>query len=171
MVYHNTNVLSYGIKILQCINFHCCFDHIYFNCVLQYVCSIPCTCLQPLGVTLSINKVSQLMGHKMCIAFLNIAKYCDTCIYNIRTLSVNIKFICTSLETGRIAGLGELFRPVSQRVQMNLIFNDNVLMLCLSCNVKKVGKLVRFKVSSHQLISLRFSTKFVFFRAYLVILS
>jgi hypothetical protein len=30
----------------------------------------------------------------MCIAFLIIAKYCDTCIYNIRTLSVNIKFIC-----------------------------------------------------------------------------
>jgi hypothetical protein len=35
--------------------------------------------------------------------------------------------------------------PVSQRVQMNFIFNDNVRMLCLSCNVKKVGKLVRFR--------------------------
>jgi hypothetical protein len=32
-----------------------------------------------------------------------------------------------------------------QRVQMNFIFNDNVRILCLSCNVKKVGKLVRFK--------------------------
>ena len=40
---------------------------------------------------------------------------------------------------------GELFRPVSQRVQMNFIFNDNVRILCLSCKVKKVGKLVRFK--------------------------
>ena len=40
---------------------------------------------------------------------------------------------------------GELFMPVSQRVQMNVIFNDNVRILCLSCNVKKVGKLVRFK--------------------------
>ena len=39
----------------------------------------------------------------------------------------------------------ELFRPVSQRVQMNYIFNDNVRILCLSCNVKKVGKLVRFR--------------------------
>ena len=39
----------------------------------------------------------------------------------------------------------ELFRPVLQRVQMNFIFNDNVRILCLSCNVKKVGKLVRFK--------------------------
>jgi hypothetical protein len=28
---------------------------------------------------------------------------------------------------------------------MNFIFNDNVCILCLSCNVKKVGKLVRFK--------------------------
>jgi uncharacterized membrane protein len=40
---------------------------------------------------------------------------------------------------------GELFRPVSQRVQMNFIFNDNIRILCLSCNVTKVGKLVRFK--------------------------
>jgi hypothetical protein len=28
---------------------------------------------------------------------------------------------------------------------MNFIFNDNVRILCLSCNVKKVGKLVRFR--------------------------
>jgi hypothetical protein len=27
---------------------------------------------------------------------------------------------------------------------MNFIFIDNVRILCLSCNVKKVGKLVRF---------------------------
>ena len=40
---------------------------------------------------------------------------------------------------------GELFMPVSQRVQMNFKFNDNVRILCLSCNVKNVGKLVRFK--------------------------
>ena len=40
---------------------------------------------------------------------------------------------------------GEIFSAVSQRVQMNLIFNDNVRILCLSCNVKKVGKFVRFK--------------------------
>ena len=28
---------------------------------------------------------------------------------------------------------------------MNFIFNDNVRILCLSCNVKKVEKIVRFK--------------------------
>ena len=28
---------------------------------------------------------------------------------------------------------------------MNFIFNDNVHILCLSCNVKKVGKFLRFK--------------------------
>ena len=67
-------------------------------------------------------------------------------IYNIRTLSVNIKFICTSFRNRQNR---ELFRPVSQRVQMNLIFNDNVRILCLSCNVKKVGKLVRFKQKGH----------------------
>ena len=32
---------------------------------------------------------------------------------------------------------GELFCSVSQRVQMNLIFSDNIHILCLSCNVKK----------------------------------
>ena len=35
--------------------------------------------------------------------------------------------------------------PVSQRVQRNFIFTDNVRILYLSCNVKKVGKLVRFR--------------------------
>ena len=39
----------------------------------------------------------------------------------------------------------ELFMHVSQRVQMNFIYNDNVRILCLSCNVKKFGKLVRFR--------------------------
>jgi hypothetical protein len=66
----------------------------------------------------------------------------DMYIYNIRTLSVNIKFICTSYKNRQNS---ELFRPVSQRVQMNFIFNDNIRILCLSCNVKKVGKFVRFK--------------------------
>jgi hypothetical protein len=56
-------------------------------------------------------------------------------IYNIRTLSVNIKFICTSFRNRQNS---EPFRPVSQRVQMNFIFNDNVRILCLSCNVKTI---------------------------------
>jgi hypothetical protein len=53
--------------------------------------------------------------------------------------------------------LGELFRPVSQRVQMNFIFNDNVRILCLSCNVKKVGKLVRFKQKGQKQASFLYS--------------
>ena len=32
---------------------------------------------------------------------------------------------------------GELFYSVSQRVQINVIFIDNVPILCLSCNIKK----------------------------------
>jgi hypothetical protein len=55
--------------------------------------------------------------------------------YNIRTLSVNIKFICTSFRNRQNR---EFFRPVSQRVQMNFIFNDNARIVCLSCNVEKV---------------------------------
>ena len=71
-------------------------------------------------------------------------------IYNIRTLSVNIKFICTSFRNRQN---NELFRPVSQRVQMNFIFNDNVRISCLSCNIKKVGKLVRFKQKGQKQVS------------------
>ena len=67
-------------------------------------------------------------------------------VYNIRTLSVNIKFICTSFRNRpNSEPLASFFRPVSQRVQINFVFNDNVRILCLSCNVKKVGKLVRFR--------------------------
>ena len=38
---------------------------------------------------------------------------------------------------------------------MNFIFNDNVpeRILCLSCNVKKVGKLVRFKQKGQKQVS------------------
>jgi hypothetical protein len=63
-----------------------------------------------------------------------------------RTLSVNIKFICTSFRNKQISEPSASFScPVLQRVQMNFIFNDNVRILCVSCNVKKVGKLVRFR--------------------------
>jgi hypothetical protein len=72
---------------------------------------------------------------------LNYTKDVYIYIYNIRTLAVNIKFICTSFRNTQNS---ELFRPVSQRVQMNFIFNYDVRILCLSCNVKKVGKHVRF---------------------------
>ena len=39
-----------------------------------------------------------------------------------------------------ISGYG----PVSQRVQINLIFNDNVCLLCLSCNVKNTKLLPNY---------------------------
>jgi hypothetical protein len=84
----------------------------------------------------------------VCVIFyLNIFYViCEVNIYNIRTLSVNIKFICTSFRNRQNSKpFGELFRPVSQWVQKNFTFNDNVHILCLSCNVKKGGKLVRFK--------------------------
>ena len=70
------------------------------------------------------------------------------------TLSVNLKLICTSFRNRQNSEpIGELFRPGSQRVQMNFIFNDNVRILCLSCNVKKVGKLVRFKQKGQKQVS------------------
>jgi hypothetical protein len=47
-------------------------------------------------------------------------------------------------------------KSVSQRVQMNFIFNDNVRILCLSYNVKKVGKLVRFKQKGQKITLLPF---------------
>ena len=41
-----------------------------------------------------------------------------------------------ALETGRKVSLGKLFWPVSQPEQINFIFNDNVLILWLTCNIK-----------------------------------
>jgi hypothetical protein len=37
----------------------------------------------------------------------------------------------------------ELFYSVSQRVQINFIFIDNVPILCLSCNIKNNCQIVR----------------------------
>ena len=49
-------------------------------------------------------------------------------IYNIPTLSVNIKFICTSFRNRQNS---ELFRPGSQRVQMNFIFKTTMYVYCV----------------------------------------
>ena len=62
-----------------------------------------------------------------------------TCIYNIQTLSENIKLIYTSFRN-RLEKKGSLFWAVSQPVQINFIFTDNVRILCSSCNAKKVKK-------------------------------
>ena len=75
--------------------------------------------------------------------------------YYIKVISINIQYtyvvgkykiyLYELQKQAEQRALGELFMPVSQRVQMNFIFTDNVRILCLSCNVKKVGKLVRFR--------------------------
>ena len=62
--------------------------------------------------------------------------YLPLCIDNISTLSENIKFL-RDLEKWvekRGFNFGELFCPVSQRVQNNFTFSENVRILCLSCN-------------------------------------
>jgi hypothetical protein len=59
-------------------------------------------------------------------------------IQYIRTLSDNIHFILTSSITGRKKqALGKIFWPVSQRVQINFIFTDDVRIMCFYCNIKK----------------------------------
>ena len=45
---------------------------------------------------------------------------------------------------------GELFCPVSQLEQINLIFSNNVRKLCLSCNVKKSKITARFSEKSRK---------------------
>jgi hypothetical protein len=40
--------------------------------------------------------------------------------------------------------LGKFFRHISQRVQINFIFTDNICILCLSCNVEKFKTNVKF---------------------------
>ena len=48
-----------------------------------------------------------------------------------------VKYIVYLSELYQRRVFGLLFCPVSQRVQMEFIFFDNVSILCLSCNVKK----------------------------------
>jgi hypothetical protein len=52
-------------------------------------------------------------------------------------LSTNITFISTSFRNRKKERPRRAFWPVSQRFQINVIFTDNVCILCLSCNVKK----------------------------------
>ena len=59
-----------------------------------------------------------------------------TCIYIVE----NIKFIYTSFD--------EFFLPVSQRVEMNYIFSDNVRMLYLSCYFKRPKETVTLSEKS-----------------------
>jgi hypothetical protein len=42
----------------------------------------------------------------------------------------------------------ELFYHVSQRVQIKFIFNDNVRILCLSCNIKKYKRIAKLSENS-----------------------
>ena len=57
-------------------------------------------------------------------------------INNIHTLSTKIKFISTSFRNRKKASLRQAFLSVSQRFQINVIFTDNVRILCLSCKTK-----------------------------------
>ena len=52
----------------------------------------------------------------------------------------NIKFIYTSFD--------EIFLPVSQRVEMNYIFSDNVRILYLSCYFKSPKETVKLSKKS-----------------------
>ena len=54
----------------------------------------------------------------------------------------NIKFICMNFRNGQKSEpLPSFFYPVSQREQINCIFNDNVRILCLFCNTKKTTQM------------------------------
>jgi hypothetical protein len=61
----------------------------------------------------------------------------------------NIRFIYTSFD--------EFFLPVSQRVEMNYIFSDNIRILYLSCYVKSPKETVKLsKMSRNKRRSYRF---------------
>ena len=102
------------------------------------------------------KKIHTALFWQKCVLFSlkddNINSVYHIYIYNIRTLLVKMKFICTSFRN----------RPVSQRVQMNFIFNDNVRILCLFCNVKKVGKLVRFRQKGQKQASFLAFHKYIY---------
>ena len=58
-------------------------------------------------------------------------------LYNICTLSENITFTCAGFKNRQRSESVVSLCPVSQREQMNVIFSENVHVLCLSCNLKK----------------------------------
>jgi hypothetical protein len=96
-----------------------------------------------LSSTNPIKTVGELrFSRRVCSSY-----YIDVCeilrfpsdknIDNIHTLSTNITFISTSFRNRKKARPRRVFWPVSQLFQINVIFTDNVRILCLSCKVKK----------------------------------
>ena len=78
-------------------------------------------------------------------------------MYNIMHIVGKDYIYLSVLERGRKASHCKLFWPVFQRVQINFHFNDNVCVLCLSCNVKESKTAVTFRGSE-----LFFEVKFQF---------
>ena len=84
--------------------------------------------------------------HLKCLQHYNIRennRYFTQLIYNIRTLSVNIKFICTSFRNRQssehLASFSGLFRSEYKWI----LYLTTYFVFILQC--QKVGKLVRFK--------------------------
>ena len=62
-------------------------------------------------------------------------------IYNIRTLSLNIKFICMSFRNRQKSELSGLFRSEYKWI----LYSTTMYVYCVYPAISKVGKLVRFK--------------------------
>jgi hypothetical protein len=60
-------------------------------------------------------------------------------IYNISVhcRKIYIVFVRAVEQVEKNQALGKLFWPVSQRVQINFIFTDDVRIMCFYCNIKK----------------------------------
>jgi hypothetical protein len=83
---------------------------------------------------ISLKCIDTWLAEK-CVVYCWKMSTCDM-LYRQYTYIV-VKYIVYLSELYQRRVFGLLFCPVSQRVQMEFIFFDNVSILCLSCNVKK----------------------------------
>jgi hypothetical protein len=87
----------------------------------------------------------------LCVAIQNKSSVVEHYMYVVGKCIIYLYKISKQLQKRTF---GKFFNPVSQRVQMNFIFSDNVHILCLSCNVKKLKSTAKLsKISRNNRLS------------------
>ena len=129
----------------------CCFALFCLRLVfcVPNVASVSLGCLFPIAPSL-LSNIYQQNEVIHCYNFISLYAAHDVITYTIYPYTVeNIHFIFTSSRTGRKKqALGKLFWSVSQRVQINFIFTDDVRIMCFYCNIKKSRRTAKLSEKS-----------------------
>ena len=146
VVRRNAHVII-TLLVLACEKW--CQTHIVLCCfVLSSSCALCTQCCQCFSrfYPTFINKTKWYI---VTIAFPYMLHTMSLHMQYIRTLSENIHFIFTSSRIGRKKqALGKLFWPVSQRVQINFIFTDDVRIMCFYWHIKKSRRTAKLSEKS-----------------------